>query len=121
MKPIAIVVSIAAITVLSFALPSRAEEKHGVQIYPGARYDEAASKNLKQMMNQQDTSAYRTDDTLEKVAAFYKEQPGIAVVLEKPEWASFTRNSQVGITLQRPWRDSKDGPPHTDTLIMIVK
>ncbi len=104
---------------LLFAGAALGEEKHGVPVYPGAKYDGDTSGVLKEQM-QLDAGCYRTADAVAKVTAFYKKQPGFEVVGESPE-GSMLKKGSVDVTVQRPWLDMKTGTMHQDTLISIVK
>lgn len=118
MKRIVKVLSGIAVAML-FMGDARAEEKHGVTVYPGARYDAAASGNVQEAMKR-DAACYRTGDEPSKVVAFYKKQPGLEIVLESAR-TSILKKGEVGITVQRPWEDMKTGAMNKDTLISIAR
>ena len=96
-----------------------AEEKFGVAVYDGAKYDEATTQFLIQAMK---VEAYccRTNDTVAKVIAFYKKQPGLELIDENDKGGMF-KKGDVDVTIQNPWMDMKTGKTNTDTLISIVK
>ena len=98
---------------------ARAEEKHGVPVYPGARYDAATSGALRDAMKV-DAACYRTADEVAKVTAFYQKQPGFKVLAQGAE-GSMLRKGDVDVTVQRPWMDMKTGAMNKDTLVSIVK
>lgn len=104
---------------LLLAGPARGEEKHGVPVYPGARYDAATSGALKDAMKL-DAACYRTGDGVGKVMAFYQKQPGLKVVAQDTE-GGMLRKGDVDVTVQRPWMDMKTGAMNKDTLVSIVK
>lgn len=96
-----------------------AEEKFGVQVYSGAKYDAATSKNVSEFASAK-AACYRTNDSVAKVAEFYKKQPRMEYTGGEKVAAAFT-NGQVDVTIQNPWMDTKTGKMMTDTLITIVK
>ena len=95
-----------------------AEEKFGVSIYPGAKYDSATTDFLKQMSPE--SAAYRTGDKVEKVMEFYKKQPGFNFIGGDKE-GGLLRKGNFDVTVQSPWMDTKTGKMEKDTLISIVK
>jgi hypothetical protein len=111
--------------ILTVALPlllpaeARAEEKHGVAVYPGAKYDAATSGALRESMGF-DAACYRTGDEVGKVMAFYQKQPGLELVGKTAE-GGMLRKGAVDVTVQRPWMDMKTGAMNKDTLVSIVK
>lgn len=110
---------------LSVMLPAvaliYAEEIFGVQIYPGAKLDEETTKFLKDGLKV-NGAAYRTSDSVAKVAAFYKTQKILSTVSEEKEGAMFMKGSyEVTVTIQNPWQNMKTGQKMTDTLISIVE
>lgn len=132
-KGILVVLSIAF--VLFIFGSALAEEKFGVKVYDGAKYDAATSKALKESMSL-NAHCYRTSDTASKVIEFYKKQPGLKLMgPATKEGALFQRCKEVlneytktkipqcdlDITIQNPWMDMKTGKMNKDTLISIVK
>lgn len=95
-----------------------AEEKFGVIVYTGAKYDSGASDFLKQLSPQ--SAAYRTGDSVNKVIDFYKKQPGFNLVGDPTKEGAMFRKGKVDITIQNPWMDTKTGKMMKDTLISIV-
>lgn len=96
-----------------------AASQPGATVYPGARPDAAVAAQLKKAMNIE-AQTYRTGDSVEKVAAFYraqklKEQPGTSKT-----GAMFT-GPGVTVTVQNPWSDMESGKINNDTLVSIVK
>jgi len=104
---------------LLLAGEARGEEKHGVPVYPGAKYDATTTGALRDAMKL-DAACYRTADDVGKVTAFYRKQPGLKVVGETAE-GSMLKKGTVDVTVQRPWMDMKTGTMNKDTLISIVK
>jgi len=96
-----------------------AEEKFGVKVYDGARYDASTSKTLSESMSI-NAACYRTNDSVAKVVAFYTKQPGLESMGASKEGAMF-KKGDIDITIQNPWMDMKSGKMNKDTLISIVK
>jgi hypothetical protein len=96
-----------------------AEEKHGVQVYPGAKYDAETTQAVNTAMKL-DGTCYRTDATVAQVNEFYKKQPGTTELHTSAEGGLFQKGN-VNITVQSPWMNMKTGQHMTDTLISIVK
>jgi hypothetical protein len=96
-----------------------AEEKFGVQVYSGAKYDAATSKNVSESFSI-DAGCYRTNDSIPKVSEFYTKQPGMKYMGGEKVSAMF-RKGDVDVTVQNPWVDMKTGKMMSDTLITIVK
>jgi hypothetical protein len=98
-----------------------AEERFGVPVYPGAKYDEATSRSLKESMNIE-AVCFRTSDSVAKVVDFYKKQKSLSIFGDATkESALFRSKSGVDVTVQNPWMDMKTGTLMKDTLISIVK
>ena len=107
--------------VLSLCVMGFGEEIFGVQVYPGAKLDEPTTKFLKENLKMEG-AAYRTADSVEKVAAFYKTQSMLKAVSVEKEGALFMKGSyELTVTIQNPWMDMKTGAKMTDTLISISK
>jgi len=113
-----ILLAIAALFLLS-VITAGAEEKFGVQVYGGAKFDAGTSKNVSEFSSI-NAACYRTNDSVAKVAEFYKKQPRMEYTGGEKVSAAFT-NGQVDITIQNPWVDMKTGKMMMDTLITIVK
>ena len=96
-----------------------AEEKHGVQVYPGAKYDAETTQAVNTAMKL-DGTCYRTDATVAQVNEFYKKQPGTTELHTSAKGGLFQKGN-VKITVQSPWLNLKTGQHMTDTLISIVK
>ena len=96
-----------------------AEEKYGVTVYDGAKYDAETSQILITQMKL-DAACYRTGGTVAQVNDFYKKQPGTTVVSTSEKGGMFKKGN-VNVTVQSPWLNMKSGQHMTDTLISIVK
>ena len=110
----------AIVLVLLFAcfITAKAEEKSGIKIYDGAKYDASTSKNVSESMSM-NAACYRTNDNITKVIEYYKKQSGLEFISEGKESAMFKKGN-VDITIQNPWMDMKTGKMMKDTLISIV-
>lgn len=106
------------LTLLFTLMLASAEDKWGVKVYDGAKYDADTSAAVAQMGGQ--ASCYRSSDDLSKVVAFYSKLPGITIIHTSAKAAMF-KLSGVSITLQSPWMNMKTGARNSDTLISIVK
>jgi hypothetical protein len=95
-----------------------AEDKWGVKVYDGAKYDADTSAFVAQMGGQ--AACYRSADSLAKLVNFYSKLPGVTVIHTGDKGAMFKLNG-VSITLQSPWMNMKTGVHNSDTLISIVK
>ena len=96
----------------------KAEEKYGIIVYTGAKYDSGASEFLKQMSPQ--SAAYRTDDSVDKVIDFYKKQDGFKLFGDATKEAAMFRKGKMDITIQSPWMNTNTGKMMKDTLLSIV-
>jgi hypothetical protein len=95
-----------------------AEEKFGVTIYPGAKFDRGVTDFLKQISPE--SAAYRTGDKVEKVMEYYKKSQGMNLMGVSNDGGMFKKGN-IDITIQNPWMDTKTGKMIKDTLISIVK
>lgn len=113
--------TMAFVVILLFAsiINAEAEEKFGVKVYNGAKYDTLTSKTVSESMSI-NAACYRTNDSVAKVVEFYKKQPGLESIGETKEGAMFKKGN-IDITIQNPWIDMKSGKMMKDTLISIVK
>jgi maltose-binding protein MalE len=96
-----------------------AEEKYGVKVFDGAKYDADTSQFLITQMKV-DGACYRTDATPAQVNDFYRTQPGTTAVHTDATGGMFKKGN-VNITVQAPWMNMKTGQRMKDTLISIVK
>lgn len=108
----------------------------GIPVYPGAKADAGASAFVRDSLNMTG-SAYRTNDDVAKVTAFYDRQNGIRKMPgASREQALFSAGCKAEfnpylkkdmqkcgyqVTIQNPWTDMKSGKLVQDTLITIVK
>ena len=111
----------AIVLVLLFAglITAKAEEKFGLKVYDGAKYDASTSKTVSESMSI-NAACYRTNDNITKVIEFYKKQSGLDFISGSKESAMF-KKANVDITIQNPWMDMQSGKMMKDTLISIVK
>ncbi|GAB4485543.1 MAG: hypothetical protein OHK006_11890 [Thermodesulfovibrionales bacterium] len=108
-----------AVLLLVSVISAKAEEKFGVKVYDGAKYDAAISKNVSETISI-NAACYRTNDSVAKVTEFYKKQPGMKYMGGEKVSSGFS-NGHVNVTIQNPWMNMINGKMMTDTLITIVK
>ncbi|SPF32052.1 conserved exported hypothetical protein [Syntrophobacter sp. SbD1] len=96
-----------------------AEELFGIEVYPGAKADPETTKFLQENLKV-NGAAFRTNDPVEKVTDFYKNQPNLKAIGILDESAVFKKGDSVELTIQNPWRDMKTSRTNNDTLISIV-
>ena len=96
-----------------------AETQHGVTVYPGAKVAPDVAAELKKAMKI-NVHTYRTGDSVEKVAQFYKTQKLKEMPGADKKQAGFMADG-VHVTIQNPWMDLKSGKINNDTLLSIVK
>jgi hypothetical protein len=116
-------ISITAIVFMMCVSFAAAEKRLGVAVYPGARYDQSRTQVLTKNPSYQGV-AYRTNDGIEKVSAFYRKQGLLFLKVGSPskKSARFKKvDVNVDVVIQRPWKDPKTGATMTDTLILILK
>jgi len=106
------------LTLLFTLMLASAEEKWGVKVYDGAKYDAETSAIVAQMGGE--AACYRSTDGLSKVLDFYSKLPGSVRIHTGSKGAYFKVNG-VNVTVQSPWLNMKTGAHNTDTLISIVK
>jgi hypothetical protein len=116
-------ISVAAFVFMMCISTAAAEERLGVVMYPGAKYDQIRT-NLLARNPSIKGAAYRTNDSIEKVIAFYKKQGLLFLKVGSPskERARFKKmDIDVDVVVQNPWKDAQTGATMTDTLILIIK
>ncbi len=113
------VVLICSILFSALVVAAWAEDKFGVAVYPGAKFDAATTKAVKEALSTE-IACYRTGDGVARVAEFYKKQPGLKFMAADKESAAFQKGSGM-VTIQNPWMDMKTGKLNRDTLISIGK
>jgi hypothetical protein len=106
------------LTLLFTLMLASAEDKWGVKVYDGAKYDADTSALVAQMGGQ--AACYRSADSLANLVNFYSKLLGIAVIRNGDKGAMSKLNG-VSITLQSPWMNMKTGVHNSDRLISIVK
>ena len=99
-----------------------AEDRLGVAVYPGAKYDLARTKLLRDSLSVQG-AAYRTSDDMAKVTAYYRKQGLLFLKIgASNKVARFKKvNTDVDVVIQNPWKDAQTGATMTDTLILIYQ
>ncbi|MGC1455314.1 MAG: hypothetical protein WA946_09040 [Nitrospirota bacterium] len=116
-------ISVAAFVFMMCISTAAAEERFGVVVYPGAKYDQIRTNLLARNPSIQG-AAYRTNDSIEKVIAFYNKQGLLFLKVGSPskERARFKKmDIDVDVVVQNPWKDAQTGATMTDTLILIIK
>ena len=108
-----------AVLLLAGLVMTEAEEKLGLPVYDGAKYDEATSKAVSESMSVH-AACYVTSDSVAKVTEFYKKQPGLEFMGGNDEGGMF-KKGEVTLTIQNPWMDMKTGKMMNTTLISVVK
>ncbi len=100
-----------------------AETKFGVAVYPGAKYDAVRTK-LSKFTKNGGEAAYRTNDGIADVAAFYKKQSLIVLRIggeSKERIRLKDVKNNVDVIVQNPWKDPETKAVMHDTLILILK
>ena len=110
---------IAALALLAAIGSAIAEERLGVAVYPGAKYDADTSKAVKDMVKGE-AACFTTADAVAKVAAFYQAQ-GLKPVGDVAKEGAMFRKAGVDVTIQSPWMNMKTGTMMKDTLVSIVR
>ena len=110
---------LATATCLAALAVAHAEERLGVAVYPGAKYDAGTSNAVKEMM-QGEAACFSTADPVAKVAAFYRKQ-GLEPVGDATKEGAMFRKGPVDVTIQSPWMNMKSGAMMKDTLVSIVR
>jgi hypothetical protein len=95
------------------------EERFGVTVYPGATYDAATSKSLKETMGF-NGECFQTNDSVAKVVAFYRGK-GLQLLGDATGEGALFRKGKVDVTIQNPWMNMKTGAMMKNTLISIVQ
>jgi hypothetical protein len=113
------IVALVVVFLCAGTIAARAEDRFGIKVYEGAKYDAETSKIVAESMSI-NAFCYRTNDGVAKVTGFYKTQPGLESMGESQEGAMFKKGN-VDITVQNPWMDMRSGKMMKDTLITIVK
>ena len=103
-----------------------AEERFGIQVYPGASYDAANSKKKQESMaidglEVAKIADFTTNDSVAKVVTFYKTQPGLKLMGNATNEGAMFRKDKTDVTIQNPWMDMTTGKMMANTLISIVQ
>jgi hypothetical protein len=112
-----------AVIFLMCISPAFAEERLGVAVYPGAKYDQARTNLLRNSLSVQG-AAYRTGDDVATVVAFYRKQGLQFLKVGSPskEHARFKKvDTGVDVVVESVRKDSQNGEKVLDTLIQIFK
>jgi hypothetical protein len=116
-------ISVATFVFLLCISSAASEEQLGVAVYPGAKFDQARTNQLKASLSVEG-AAYRTNDGIAKVIEFYRKQGLLLLKVGSPskESARFKKtDTDVEVVVQNPWKDPKTGVAIKDTLILIFK
>jgi len=116
-------ISVAAFVFMMFISSAAAEDRLGIAVYPGAKYDQIRTGLLAENPSFQG-AAFRTNDDIAKVIAFYRKQGLLFLNIFSPskERARFKKvDIDVDVVVQQPWMDAQTGATMTDTLILILK
>ena len=108
-----------AVAMLFTAGAVRAEDRFGVPVYPGVKYDAATSKSLKDAMGC-NGERFQTNDPVAKVAEFYRAK-GLRAFGGVTKEAAMFQKGKVDVTIQKPRIDMQTGAMRKSTLISIVK
>jgi len=119
-----IVSTVVLFIILCAVITTRAQECHGIQVYPGAVLDTTVTNFLKRNAGT-DGNCYLTSDSLDKVVAFYLKQPGLNYVASDKMSAFFLKDAGDGFTIyvkiMNPWISPTTGEEIRTTEIMILK
>jgi len=96
-----------------------AAETFGVALYPGAKYDAAATRALKDLIGSNGV-CYRTSDSIPKVTEFYKKKGLNPFRGGTPERVTLQNSTGLNIELQNPWMEVSTGKMVQGTLISII-
>jgi hypothetical protein len=116
-------ISFAAFVFMMCISSAAADERLGVAVYPGAKYDPIKTGRLAENPLIQG-AAYRTNDDIAKVIAFYRKQGLLFLNICSPSKvrARFKKvDNDVDVVVQKPWKDTQTGATMMDTLILILK
>jgi hypothetical protein len=111
--------TVAAFVMMLCIATAFAEDQLGVAVYPGAQYDQAASKKLRDSLSVKG-AAYLTSDDIAKVTAFYRKQGLLYLKIgsSSNEVARFKKvDTDVEVVVQNRRKDAT----MTGTLILIYK
>ena len=95
---------------------ARADQKLGVDVYPGAEFLPGWSAQVNAKSGGVDASCYRTGDGVEAVKAFYARSPGFA-----PYEGNVMRRGKVDVVIHPPAVDPKTGAVSPYTVFCIMQ
>jgi len=98
-------------------------EHFTVKIYPGAQLDAEQTKYAKDILGVEEY-CYRTQESLNKVIAYYEKLGGLVCLSSDSNTALYTKDeegSTVRLVIANPWTDPMTGKQRFDTLIQILK
>ncbi|HXY53710.1 MAG TPA: hypothetical protein VEM40_03450 [Nitrospirota bacterium] len=113
----------AAFVFMLFISSAAAEERLGVAVYPGAKFDQAQTKLLQASLSVEG-AAYRTNDDIARVIEFYRKQGLLFLKAgsRSKESARFKKtDTGVDVVVQNPSKNSNIGAEMKGTLILIFK
>jgi hypothetical protein len=116
-------ISVALFVLMMCISSAAAEERLGVAVYPGAKYDPIRTRLITSSPTMQG-AAYRTDDDIDKVTAYYRKQGLLYLKIGSPSAGSArfkSMDSDTDVVVQSPWRDAQTGATMRDTLILIIE
>ncbi len=114
---------VAAFVFMTCISLAAAEERLGVAVYPGAKYDQARTNLLRNSLSVQG-AAYRTGDNVATVVAFYRKQGLLILKVGSPskEHARFKKaDTGVDVVVESLRKDPQTGAKMPETLIQIFK
>ncbi len=112
---------VAAFAAMLFISSAAAEERLGVAVYPGAKYDQARTKLLQNSLSVQG-AAYLTGDDIARVMAFYRKQGLLLLKTGGPsnERARFKNvDTGVDVVVESSRKDSQSNAKMAGTVILI--
>lgn len=105
-----------AIALMVSASSAWAEDKLGVAVYPGAKFDAQDTAVVKQLGA--DGACYRTNEAPQKLVEFYKKQSGLKPLLPPPGVVSlatvFQKGQDIQVRIQSP-----EGKPQEAHLCIV--
>jgi len=111
---------VATIILMTDLTVAGAEEKYGVKVYDGAKYDAGTSKFVGGISGGEEAACYRASDSVAEVNSFYRKAPSVTVVHDFASAGRF-KIGLITITMQSPWQDMKTKEVNKDTLLCMVK
>jgi len=118
-----IVLGLAGFLMLGLSVSAHGEERHDIKIYKGAKLD-TVETNFAREVAGADAYCYRTGDSVEKVSAFYRKQPGLMSLGGDATGERFVKEAggyTVYVLVANPWPASKTGQLNEDTVIRIMR